>query len=358
MNSNIISGYPYWTAEIYNKDSGQDYLGLRAVQGRMTDYLMPGIITITPRARYFSFYSWVLMEYSRQHPEGWSLKRFMRRREQLFILANIAFASTEQSGQIPLGLAGSDKLSAHWNKYKEYESIPLVAEEVENYLAASYGGYDAYRGVMTTLGILHTPEDGSESLQLFPTCQTLANAFEQSISATEYYQKRNEYDLALSVPRSLLIQYGSRCSLDLLASMPDRDAICDLLFALDATTRLAPSDSELGTRGNMTGTLGMILDMLARSTVAVDDTQFREFMVSRMITPHTHPSQRFVLMFSIGRCFSCANTMFMRSMPYGTIFCTGYNEKGRNRLMRLPSTYAYISISARLPMSFTPSCLN
>ena len=48
---------PRWIAPIYQDLTGEDFLGLRAVHANITGYLLPGIITITPRAHYSSFVS-------------------------------------------------------------------------------------------------------------------------------------------------------------------------------------------------------------------------------------------------------------------------------------------------------------
>ena len=84
---------PLWITPIYQDDTGQDFLGLRAVSARITDFLLPGIITITDRARYYSFFSWLLTDYMYEHPKGWSLGKFIKRREQIYALANIAYSA-------------------------------------------------------------------------------------------------------------------------------------------------------------------------------------------------------------------------------------------------------------------------
>ncbi len=76
-----------WIEKIYKEEEGQDYLGLRLVQGHIVGHLLSGIITTTKRARYYAFYSWLLVEYAnRHHPDGWSFNHFIRR-EQIFGLA-------------------------------------------------------------------------------------------------------------------------------------------------------------------------------------------------------------------------------------------------------------------------------
>ncbi len=51
---------PKWTKRVSTEGGGRDPLGLSRVAFNLTDYLLTGIITTTDRARYYSFYSWVL----------------------------------------------------------------------------------------------------------------------------------------------------------------------------------------------------------------------------------------------------------------------------------------------------------
>ena len=51
---------PKWTKHVVTELGGRDPLGLSRVSFLITDYLLTGIITQTSRARYYSFYQWVL----------------------------------------------------------------------------------------------------------------------------------------------------------------------------------------------------------------------------------------------------------------------------------------------------------
>ena len=108
--NNVVTD-PFWTAEIFNERSGEDFLAIRAVQENLTGFLLPGIITITPRARYYSFYCWLFREYSEGHPPGWDIRRFIRRREQIFGLANVAYETTREKQTI--GLIGANTFRRH-----------------------------------------------------------------------------------------------------------------------------------------------------------------------------------------------------------------------------------------------------
>ena len=113
----------HWIAPIYQQETGQDYLGLRLVQEHMVDFLLPGIITITPRARYYAFYAWLLVEYVQEHPAGWSFNRLIKRREQIYGLASVAYDSSV------VGLAGYQKFAAHWQSCQDAPEVPLTASD-------------------------------------------------------------------------------------------------------------------------------------------------------------------------------------------------------------------------------------
>ncbi len=264
---------PCWTASIYQSLTGEDFLGLRAVQGNITGYLLPGIITITPRARYYAFYSWLLTEYRDNHPKGWSLGRFIKRREQIFALANLAHTDVAQEKPDWTGLTGSDKLKRHWNEHQSARSIPL---SIDNYVQALHGGYDAYSGVMQALEMTRPSQADEGGLDVLPKGLQLSRAFAQSIKNTEYYQHRVRYDTAQIIPRSVLEEYGAHCHLDYLSQSADCKPTIEALFAFAVAHVLPHADSDRSNAGNMRGTLAMILDMIQQTSVPLWDDQFRK----------------------------------------------------------------------------------
>jgi hypothetical protein len=261
---------PRWIAPIYKATTGEDFLGLRAVQGSIVGYLLPGIITITPRARYYAFYSWLLIEYERAHPERMSLAQFFKHREQIFVLANLAWSASADDNPHEGGLLGSDKLGNHWLASQDADKIPL---NVDNYLKARYGGYGQYTGVMRTLGLTRQRE--AAVLEMPPKGQQLAQAFAEAIGATRYYRQRTALDTADSIPRDLLEEYGACCHLSGLALSPDRFPTLEALFAFDADGTLPPPGVGSSV-GNMKGTLGLILDMLDQAEGPFSDDDFRQ----------------------------------------------------------------------------------
>lgn len=56
-------GLPAWSTANFRSNTGQDHLGILSVGTTIAENLLPGINTITPRARYRSFYCWVLVDF-------------------------------------------------------------------------------------------------------------------------------------------------------------------------------------------------------------------------------------------------------------------------------------------------------
>lgn len=262
---------PRWTALIYKATTGEDFLGLRAVQGNIIGYLLPGIITTTLRARYYAFYSWLLVEYGQSHPPGMSLAAFMKRREQIFVLANLAWSANSDDNPNESGLLGSIRLGRHWRAYHEADTIPL---NVDNYLKARYGGYGQYVGVMRALGLNQQQESGV--LEVLPLGQDLAQAFAAAIEDTRYYRQRVAFDTAESIPLDLLQEYGARCHLSGLAVSPDCPPTLEVLFAFNADKTLPPPGSNDPPISNMKGTLGLILDMVDQTKGSFTSSDFRQ----------------------------------------------------------------------------------
>lgn len=275
---------PVWIAPIYDVTTGEDFLGLRAVQGRIVDYLLPGIITITPRARYYPFYSWLLVEYANDHPKGWSLGDFIHRREQIFALANLAYTAIAQDAPDTTGMIGSRELGKHWKNHRELTRIPL---RVDKYLGALLGGYNAYTGVMQALALARLNEDNDNKREVSSKGQELASAFAKAIKQTKYYKERTGYDTAKTIPRAVLEEYGEKCHLSYLSLSSDRDPTLEALFAFDAKDQLPLPNSDMPTRGNMRGTLGLILDMMDQAQEGFHEDEFRRSITYGLCPDYT-----------------------------------------------------------------------
>ena len=55
----MVTLVPQWTARFTNEDViGEDHLGVEGMAQSYQQYLVPGIISTTDHARYYSFYCW------------------------------------------------------------------------------------------------------------------------------------------------------------------------------------------------------------------------------------------------------------------------------------------------------------
>jgi hypothetical protein len=89
--SSILAFLPRWTKRVSIEDGDRDPLGLSHVSARITDYLLNGIITQTYRARYYSFYCWIIWHIDETEPAR-SSREFadsFQRRDTFFTLASL-----------------------------------------------------------------------------------------------------------------------------------------------------------------------------------------------------------------------------------------------------------------------------
>ena len=318
---------PKWIQQIYKFDTGEDFLGLRSVQANITQFLLPGIITTTSRARYYSFYSWLLYEYESGHSQGMPLSQFIKRREQIFALANFVFNETNEYGNGRAGLVGTDKIRAHIWKYKGRKNIPL---SVDDYVNASRGGFDTHYGAMQSLGIFQNSEDIEGGLDLLPKSKKLSDGFRKSIQGTQYYQDRYDYDTAKTIPYHILLEYGEKCYLSALAKSPDGPEIVEILFGFDAESTFHGPESTLPIYGNMGGTLGMMLDIFDQATHPFDDRIFRDCIFYGGCPDFTDymPSKQFEAVLSHWRMFQLREYYVYALYELWIIFLNVLRERG------------------------------
>ena len=208
----IDNSGPKYTISEFRKIKGEDHLGIRSVGISIADRLQSGITSITPRARYWSFFAWVLYDFIeniRVEKTMKNFKLFLRKQEWFFILANIAEA--ERCGYRTHELIGSTKGLEVWNSSND------PVEPKLDYVKNALGGYGTYRNVMKVAGLTAI---GNENEGVYidrltqPLGKKLAQAFEANIRHTAYYQTYRLLDEP--VPRDVIHQYGQAASLDLL----------------------------------------------------------------------------------------------------------------------------------------------
>ena len=225
-------GPPRWVRPSLNVKEGRDPLGLQTTtQDRLMPRLLPGILELSRRARYFSFHAFLLDTY-RSHqmrPDGNALSTFIKAREWEFGLA--VLLCPHSCGSSPVGassLRGVVALQA--DSYARGQSVE-----------SAFGGYGLYyRSPLAELGVVAragtqlgerpTPID---VLRDTDRARRLAETFGDAVADTEYV---TTWMLTSDpIPADVLVEYARVACLCQLRERPaERDAVHDALFGQDA----------------------------------------------------------------------------------------------------------------------------
>jgi hypothetical protein len=216
---------PVWIKPATITTKTEDPLGLDRVSNRLTSDMLTGITALTRRARYYSFYVWIIKNINDTENIN-SFDQFENvffDRERAYAMACIAH---EQSGLNPNGdhsnILGSQKGGPKWR-----ETGSKLKMRGFRHLGNRLGGYGYYyQASIRNLGL--TEQEQIRDI-LTPLGRKLAESFEKSISQTEYYRKFIGKD---TIPKSVLNEYGTKCCLCLLCrrDAPDRDILRDIVF--------------------------------------------------------------------------------------------------------------------------------
>jgi hypothetical protein len=231
-------GEPVWIKSSFEVTAGRDPLGIQTITiDRIMPLLAPGILALSRRARYFSFYPFLLDEYERLRlPATMSaLSTFIKQREYEFALA--VQLCSNGCGQIASGVVGKQRASpATRYKTDAYER----GESVESHL----GGYGLYYrtplievGIVARIGTPWGPESEPVPLDVLAgdDGKNLAQAFRDAVSDTDYY--RNYMTGARPIPLEVIKEYAAHACLCRLVEAPHEQALI----------RSALFESRLGT---------------------------------------------------------------------------------------------------------------
>ncbi|MFL6337063.1 MAG: hypothetical protein ACJ754_27495 [Pyrinomonadaceae bacterium] len=141
---------------------GLDPLGVRAPCESLYTQLLPGINNVTDRARYFSFYPWLVWAVERHAGslKGLPLYHTIRRADCLFTLIGLRHLATSGPSKLHGGLIGAITLSRAINQLSEGETLRLsefsTTDPVpERYFQNRHGGLGQYYlGTLQQAGLL------------------------------------------------------------------------------------------------------------------------------------------------------------------------------------------------------------
>lgn len=216
---------PKWTKRVFTDMGGRDPLGLSRVADAITDYLLPGIITTTDRARYYSFYCWTLWHIDKEDtPKKYQdFVDGFRRREAVAALATVV-NNPETS---PVGVR---VVKAELEKCKEDDKINCNFKVLPSNQLGGYGQY--YSGSLYQLGLTHRPEDGIDRVTEGKG-EALAKTLHTIIEKTTYIKKRLFDEMA--IPVNDLRELKKYLSLDAISqpfATEERKELIDLFFSI------------------------------------------------------------------------------------------------------------------------------
>jgi len=215
---------------------------------RFMPALLPGILELTRRARYFSFYAFLLAEYrARRFPaDTGSLSAFLKRREWELGLA--VLRCPDGCGSSPVGARRLGSLAQRLGPFPRGESVE-----------SALGGYGLYyRSPMIDLGLVarsgtllgETPIP-IDVLHDSDRARRLADTFRDAVRHTAYY--KSAMLLASDLPADVIDEYAAAACLCRLPELPDElAAVHDALFGTD------PPGGPATTAGNSATSPGAI----------------------------------------------------------------------------------------------------
>lgn len=222
---NLANLLPKWTKRVVTDSGGRDPLGLSRVAFNLTDYLMTGIITTTERARYYSFYSWVLWHIEREEKSA-SYSDFVdafRRREAAMGLATLA----SKSNLNPVGVEVLRNQLERGKQSGEYDTNFKVLP------SNPLGGYGQYYGSsIYHLKLSYGDENSIDRVDKIGT--DLAIAFHQTIKNTKYIKNRTF--LQNSISESELKELQQSFTLDSIKedfAKNEREKLIEIFFGLN-----------------------------------------------------------------------------------------------------------------------------
>lgn len=226
---------PQWTTEITDTTVvGEDQLGVEGAAQGYQQEILPGIITVTDHARYYSFYAWILYRFIFGKDSKRLIAdfrgRYFKQHEMALILAAY---SHHRNGQPFSGVVGSGTYN---NKVKQYWQTGDPISLDQDYFQNKEGGFGQYyRTAMQAMGILEEPENPRWVYRLTERGKALSEAYQASISGTHYFQNLEAHGQITQLHKTDAAEYGQVGCIcpEALKTGQDRALLLDTFFRLN-----------------------------------------------------------------------------------------------------------------------------
>lgn len=248
---------------------GQDHLGTQAPCVLVYAELLPGITNVTDRARYFSFYPWLVWSYRQRFADG-DQKHFIEMFRRADCLFTLIAARHDPNGSEPerhgAATTGTQTLNGVARRLLPGDVIELDTyattddKSPERYFKNSLGGLGQYySGTLMNLELL----DGAKFPSTEPFGDSLARTFDVGVPGEAFWKAVQEGTVRVSD----LEELGSFCPCHLAGTGPEREALLDIFFdhsahyGGDGTKRKSSLAMVLHMAGCLSGTVDAALDI-------------------------------------------------------------------------------------------------
>ena len=238
---------------------GLDPLGAQAPAINIYGQLLPGITNVTDRARYYSFYPWMIRAFELNSSEKTyeALREWVRRSDCLFSMIGIRHGLASEGKDQSLhtrALIGSNTLTSVVQRLDDESEVDFsvyaqIEDSPHRYFKNHLGGLRQYYiGTFDGLGLMIRKGQG------------VANTNEIGVPMAEAMDSYVESELFIKtvssgkVSRQVLDDLVSFCPCQLMASNDEHRTLQDLFFARNSF------DNELGQQRR--NTLGLILNLI------------------------------------------------------------------------------------------------
>jgi hypothetical protein len=230
---------PAWVRTSLSLQEGRDPLGLQTTtQDRLMPLLLPGVLELSRRARYFSFHAFLLSEYrGRGKPDRKILSAFIKRAEWDY---GLAVQRCPKCPSSPIGARRLGTLAQESGPFPRGESVESPLGGYGLYYRSPLIAFGIVAGAGTLLGGEPTPIDLLYDTQ---RARQLADTFGAAVADTAYCRERYLWTTN-PLPVDVVDEYATAACLCQLRTRPkERDAVHAALFAADPADEYIPTSS-------------------------------------------------------------------------------------------------------------------
>ena len=217
----------------------RDNLGIEGVSTSISGNICPIVNTVTPRAFYWVFLTWIYYDLRNLNVGQANYDVFykhLRRQDYFFVVANLLNSESDQ-----FGMVGKEKVTENINK-----NTSGIFEYDDAYFKAKLGGMYYFNAGLLTMNLINDHERVTGEQYKFPhltqKAEKIAQAFESVIKDTTYYKEYRLNDKP--VPKEVLIELGNILNIGLVGFDEVKKLMRNLMFGEPTATYMKLIESS------------------------------------------------------------------------------------------------------------------